>query len=49
MPADRSHDIEYSEDLVEWIVIARDVSGNYIDTGSTRISNPSGYYRAVSK
>ena len=42
-------DIEYSEDLVTWTVIATDVTGNFEDSETDRTSKTSGFYRGVVK
>jgi hypothetical protein len=39
-------DIEYSTDLIDWEVIAPDVSSALEETDADRIAAPSGFYRA---
>ncbi|MFT5402956.1 MAG: hypothetical protein ACI9DF_001788 [Verrucomicrobiales bacterium] len=40
-------DVEYSEDLVNWTVIANGVTGTYEDPDAARNALDSGYYRGV--
>ena len=47
LPAGLTGDIEYSLDLIEWEVIASDVSGVFEETDPGRIAEPEGYYRAA--
>ncbi|MDB4491546.1 hypothetical protein N9260_00830 [bacterium] len=48
-PAGTTFDVEYSTDLVDWLVIAPDVSGDYTDSDAGRAGAASGYYRGVAK
>ena len=38
-------EIEYSEDLVTWDVIANGATGSFLDSNAARTANPAGYYR----
>ena len=42
-------DVEYSEDLTGWEVIASDVTGTFTDNDATRINRDTGFYRGVLK
>jgi len=46
IPDGTTADIEYSQDLQNWEVIANDVMGVYEDSNTARLGNPVGYYRA---
>ncbi len=47
--AGTTFDVEYSEDLENWSVIATDVTGDYSDTDAARLGRASGYYRGRAK
>ena len=49
--AGKTYDIQYSEDLIDWSIVAMDLSGevNYEDTDAARQGRAAGYYRAVQK
>ncbi len=49
--AGKTYDIEYSEDLTNWLVVATDLSGevNYEDSDAARQALAVGFYRAVQK
>ena len=49
LPAGTAFDIEFSADLVNWSVIASDVTGTYSDADAARIGGQQGYYRGVVK
>jgi hypothetical protein len=46
-PPGTEFDVEYSEDLENWIVIATGVTGEYVDSDPDRNARASGYYRGV--
>ena len=48
-PTGTSFDVEYSEDLKAWSVIANGITGDYSDSNAARVGNPTGYYRGVVK
>jgi hypothetical protein len=48
-PVGSNFDVEYSEDLINWSVIAIDVTADYKDAEATRVDKASGYYRGVVK
>ena len=48
-PVGTNFDVEYSEDLINWSVIATDVTADYKDAEATRVDEASGYYRGVVK
>jgi hypothetical protein len=45
LPDGQTGNIEYSTDLIDWELIATDVSGRVEETDATRAAAPSGYYR----
>lgn len=49
LPAGVTADIEYSTDLIDWEVIATDLSGALEETDAGRIAARESYYRAVPK
>ena len=49
LPDGTTYDIEYSEDLQIWILIATDVTGSHTDDDAVRVGSASGYYRGVVK
>ncbi|MEM7383904.1 MAG: LamG-like jellyroll fold domain-containing protein, partial [Verrucomicrobiota bacterium] len=47
LPEGETYDIEYSPNLIDWSVIATEVSGTYEDTDAGRTGNAEGFYRGV--
>ncbi|MEM7383710.1 MAG: hypothetical protein AAF514_02090, partial [Verrucomicrobiota bacterium] len=46
LPDGVTADIEFSTDLINWEIIATDVSGVLEETDAGRIASPEGFYRA---
>ncbi len=49
LPEGTTYDIEYSLDLINWDLIAYDVTGSYDDTDVTRAAAANGFYRGILK
>jgi hypothetical protein len=47
LPTGGTWDIEYSENLISWLIIANALTGTFGDTDAVRTAKPSGYYRAA--
>ena len=49
LPDGTIYDIQYSTDLIHWILIASGVTGSYEDGDAARVDGPAGYYRGLVK
>jgi hypothetical protein len=49
LPEGTTYDIEYSLDLINWDLIASDVTRSYDDTDVTRAAAANGFYRGILK